>query len=96
MLGHMPTMLGHSTAMLDHMTTMLGHMTTMLGHMTTMLSHMVSELEYTTPYLASFHQVGQHDNGGRVLLPDHPPEVIHRLLQGALRSDVLLGIVVAL
>ena len=95
-MDHMTTMLGNMTTMLGHMTTVLGHMTTMIGHMTTMLSHMASELEHTTPYLASFHLVGQQDNGGRVLLPDHPPEVIHRLLQGALRSDILLGIVVAL
>lgn len=29
---------------------------------------------------AHFHQVRHHDDGGRVLLPDHPPEVKHRLL----------------
>ena len=34
-------------------------------------------------YPADLHQVGHHDNGCRVLLPDHPPEVIHRLLHWA-------------
>lgn len=31
------------------------------------------------PYL---HQVGYHDDGGGVLLPNHPPEIVHGLLHG--------------
>ena len=49
-----------------------------------------------TSHLAEFHKISQHDNGGRVLLPDHPPEVIHSLIQGALSCNVLPGIPVAL
>lgn len=35
------------------------------------------------PHLLSLFQVRQHDDGGGLLLPDHPPEVIDRLLLGA-------------
>lgn len=28
------------------------------------------------------HQVGYHDDAGRLLLPHHPPEVVHRLVHG--------------
>ena len=31
-------------------------------------------------YLSKFNNVGEHDNGGSLLLPDHPPEVLHRLI----------------
>lgn len=35
---------------------------------------------------------GDHDDTGRSLLPDHSPEVRHRLLGGALSDDVSLGL----
>ena len=47
-------------------------------------------------YLAKLLKICQHDNSGRVLLPDHPPEVFHGLIQGALSCYVLPGILVAL
>ena len=31
-------------------------------------------------YPAHLHEVGDHDDAGRVLLPDHPPKVLHGLL----------------
>ena len=49
-----------------------------------------------TLYLAKLHKISQHDNSGRVLLPDHPPEVIHGLNDGALSCYVLPDILVAL
>lgn len=35
---------------------------------------------------AYFHQIGHHDDGCRILLPDHFPEVEHRLLHGPWRE----------
>lgn len=31
---------------------------------------------------ADLHQVGYHDDAGRLLLPYHPPEIVHRLVHG--------------
>ena len=49
-----------------------------------------------TLYLAKLHKISQHDNSDRVLLPDHPPKIIHGLIQGTLSCYVLPGISVAL
>ena len=46
--------------------------------------------------LPQLHQVGEHDDCGRVLLPHHVPKVDHGLLQGPLRGDVLTSPLVAL
>ena len=40
-------------------------------------------------HLAQLNQVGQHDDGGRVLFPHHMPEVYHSLFQRTLGRDVL-------
>ncbi len=32
--------------------------------------------------------LGDHDDDPRVFLPDHSPEIVHRLLETALRADV--------
>lgn len=37
-------------------------------------------------------EAGQHDDDGRVLLPHHPPEVIHRLFHGRLGRYVTLRV----
>ena len=41
-------------------------------------------------------QFTQHDDDGRVVFPQHAPEVLRRLRQRALRRDVRLAIAVAL
>ena len=51
---------------------------------------------HVTLYFAKLLKISQHDNSGRVLLPDHPPEVIHSLIKGALCCYVLLYIPVTL
>lgn len=38
-------------------------------------------------YLVLLLQFGDHDDGGRLLLPRHLPEVVHRVHHGALRGD---------
>lgn len=43
-------------------------------------------------HLARFHTVGQHDEGATLLLPHQAPEVTHRLGQGTLGCDELLGV----
>ena len=45
---------------------------------------------------AHFAQFAQHDDDGRVVFPQHAPEVLRRLRQRALRRDVRLAIAVAL
>lgn len=39
-------------------------------------------------YLSSFHFFRGHDNNSGILLEHHPPEIIHRVLQAALGSNV--------
>ena len=41
-----------------------------------------------TLYPAPLLQLGQHDNSGRPLLPNHPPEIGERLRERTLRGDV--------
>ena len=53
-------------------------------------------LSSMTLYLHLLHQVGEHDDGGTVLVPDQPPEVSHGVREGTLRRDVLIAVVVAL
>lgn len=47
-------------------------------------------------YSAFLHQVGDHDDDLSVLLPNHPPEVLKRGLEGALGGDISSGLVVTL
>ena len=49
-----------------------------------------------TLYLHLLHQVGKHDNGGTVVVPDEPPKVSHGVGEGTLRGDVLVLVVVTL
>jgi len=44
--------------------------------------------------LAILLQMGYHGDDGNVLLPHHAPEVGHRVLQRALRANILLSPVV--
>lgn len=39
-------------------------------------------------YLSSFHFFRGHDNNSGILLEHHPPEIIHRVLQAALGSNI--------
>ena len=48
-----------------------------------------------TLVLAHLLQFGQHDDDGRVVLPQHPPEILRRLHQGSLRGDVSVAVAVA-
>ena len=47
-------------------------------------------------YLSSLLNLGQHDNHRHLLLPDHPPEIVHRVLHGPLGDDVCVLLLVAL
>ena len=46
--------------------------------------------------LALFCKVGKHHNSGDVVVPDHPPEVIQRVRQRALSSNILFRAVITL
>jgi hypothetical protein len=46
-----------------------------------LFEHLSNPLWWTHP--AHFHQVRNHDDTARILLPDHPPEISHSLLHGA-------------
>lgn len=51
------------------------------GNIQIICTFLISNIFFTTPvYLLSLLQVGHHDDGGSILLPDHSPEVVHRLL----------------
>lgn len=50
----------------------------------------------TTAYLLPLLQLGQHDDGVTLPLPHHPPEVLHRVLQRALRGNEVVLLPVAL
>ena len=52
--------------------------------------------EFAHDYLVALHEVGEHDDDGDVLLPDHAPEVVERADERALRRDELAPRVVAL
>ena len=47
-------------------------------------------------YLASLCDLGEHDHGGKTMLPDHPPEVPDCVGHRTLSSDVGIGAVVTL
>ena len=47
-------------------------------------------------YLSLFHQIGQHDDHLTIVLADHPPEVIDRVVFGSLCGDKTSVDVVAL
>lgn len=36
----------------------------------------------TSIYPSNLHQIGYHDDAGRLFLPHHPPEVVHSLVNG--------------
>ena len=38
-------------------------------------------------HLAPLVEMGDHDDDGDVLLPDHPPEELRAVLHGSLRGD---------
>ena len=48
----------------------------------------LSLLLNTKAYPAHLPDLGEHDHNGGVVLPEHPPEVLHRLVQRALGGDV--------
>ena len=39
-------------------------------------------------YPAHLPELGEHDHNGGVVLPEHPPEVLHRLVQRTLCRDI--------
>ncbi len=47
-------------------------------------------------HLAKLYHIGEHDDGRAALLPNHAPEVFHRLLQRTLRRNVLPGTIITL
>lgn len=49
-----------------------------------------------TTHLLPLLELCEHDNGVTLPLPHHPPEVLHRVLQRALRGDVVVLLPVAL
>ena len=57
---------------------------------------MIVYAEFAHDYLVALHEVGEHDDDGDVLLPDHAPEVVERADERALRRDELAPRVVAL
>ena len=55
---------------------------------------------YLKPSLLATHpshlpELGEHDHDGGVMLPEHPPEVLHGLGEGALGGDVGVPVAVA-
>ena len=49
-------------------------------------------MENNCSYPAHLSELGEHDDNGGVVLPQHPPEVLHRLVQRALGGDVRVPI----
>ncbi len=48
------------------------------------------------PYLIFLFEVGYHDNGWRIKLPYHPPEVRETGRNGTLGGNVPVGVLVSL
>lgn len=51
---------------------------------------------WAAPHLLSLLDLRQHHDGVAFPLPDHPPEVLHRVRQGPLRGDEIVLLSVAL
>ena len=56
---------------------------------------MLHNVSHTT-YFHLLSEVGEHDYGEHIVIPDEPPEVFHCVWKRALRCNVLLTPVVAL
>lgn len=45
---------------------------------------------WVIPHLVLLHQVGEHDDGGHIVVPHHPPEISHCVRHWTLCGDVFL------
>ena len=52
-------------------------------------------MQVVSSYPAHFPLLGEHDDDGGVVLPQHPPEVLHGLVERALSGDVGAAVPVA-